>query len=211
MSVETPPPQPKAGFHQLAPQWIVAIATLIVALTGAGFFAGRVTAQTPSGSAQSPTSLAPATSAAPTSAAPTSEPPTVAPTGPANGTQVGAYSFTIVVDYSVPLRDSAPIQSDFVPNKGDTDLLYSHGVGFGARFEPVSAANKIYGLKGNVAPTYAGCKSTTLFISSVLAVKGATFCISAPGRMFGVTVKSMSSQFPAPVTLSVISWVDTPS
>lgn len=66
--------QRKQGFRELGPVWITAISGLIVALTGAGFFAGRATAptaapqpSTPPGASTVVQQAAPASSVAPSS------------------------------------------------------------------------------------------------------------------------------------------------
>jgi hypothetical protein len=195
----------RASIGELAPSWILVLSGLLVGLTGVGFFAGRASVPEASANvAPTPSGTSPSDAASPS---PSPSPSTVAATGPADGRLLGSYTFTMPGGYAVPLTDSAPAPSEFVPNNTGGDLVL---LGQLYSFVPGSTANHLYGLDGNAEPTFQRCRTSALVLPEAHWAKGTTFCLSTPTRMFGITVTATSSS-PYNATLSLVVWQDSSS
>ena len=110
---------------ELGPAWISAIAAVIVALTGAGFFAGRVSAPASSGTQADRVSTTTVPTAAPVSAGTSaSASPSGAAATTGNGTLLGSYSFQLTNGYNAPLGPTAPTQSQIAAG-GAYDVGYN--------------------------------------------------------------------------------------
>src|SRR5438552_43000 len=118
---------------ELGPAWISAVTGVLVALTGAGFFVGRVTA-TPQPEPQPTTIItrtatvtatpaATAVASSSGSAAPT--PTSGASTTQANGTLLGSYGFTLPANGSAPLGPTAPTQAQILSRTGKDVIWYT--------------------------------------------------------------------------------------
>lgn len=190
----------KGRLAELGPAWIGAIATLIIALTGAGFFAGRVSA--PAKAAATPTlTVTKTVTASPVATAGGSANPT--PTsGPAaasdNGTLLGSYSFQLTNGSSAPLGPTAPTQSQITAG-GNYDLSLNGEIYVGAN-------EKIVSLPNGSTPTYSACTTSTLFEGSPSVVQGTAFCIlETAGRVAGVTIAAIGNDA-SYATFSVSVW-----
>jgi hypothetical protein len=194
----------RGRISELAPAWIGALAALIVALTGAGFFAGRasvpIAAQTPATIPFTATSFVPT----PAGNAGASDSPT-SPPASANGTLLGSYSININAGHSVPLGPTKPTQADFTAGgAGDlgTATPADHLV-----FVPING-DKMLSLPGGTTPTYQACAQDTVFVGQADSVPGTSFCLIETGRMAGVIVTSGQ---PTYVVLQVTVWQHTAS
>lgn len=198
----------RPSIREVAPAWIAAIATLLVALTGAGFFAGRASVgpkEALPGPVATVTVLVPAPIPSPT----TTPTPGSAPSangGQPGGTKVGEYDFMIVRGYSVPIGDTAPTQPQFVA-AGAAGDLYDRDSSFVA----IGIGNRLLGLDANVAPTYEKCKASTLFVDRVVIKQDTAFCLSKDGRMAGIVITAVDHFADGPVTVKVVVWQDSAS
>jgi hypothetical protein len=201
-------PQKKGAWGRLAelgPAWIASIGTLIVALTGAGFFAGRVTVQAaaaaPSPKIITKTVTVTASASAPSPSASTAN-QTPSPSGvtstAGNGTQVATYSFQLVNGYNAPLGLSAPTQAQIAAG-GNYDLYFNGSVAPGSGEQMLSLPN-------GSTPSYSACTANTLFIQNLQPAQGASFCIvETSGHMAGVTITALGSS-PYSITVKVTLW-----
>jgi hypothetical protein len=187
-----------ARILELGPAWITAIAGLIVALAAVGFFVGR---STTSGARQAPTVAV--TTPASGHATAASSPSPSARSVP-NGTLLGSYSISITVGpgESVPLNATKPTQSQLDTGAGDL------GTGTPADvfvFLPING-DKMLSLPGGSTPSYQSCSADTVFEGEASSNPGTAFCLSATGRMIGVTVTSLQSAF---AVLHITVWQNT--
>jgi hypothetical protein len=184
---------------ELGPAWITALAALIVALTGAGFFAGRVSAPSSpavkSTNATTPTSAAvsPISSVAPTTSGGSVD----------TGEKLADYSFVLPNGYSAPLGTSTPTQSQIVQGSVGTFDVFENA-------DMVSTESgggeKLVTLPVNSTPTYSSCASNTDFVSSFNPIQGDAFCVIEPaGRIAGIAISSVTSS-PFSMTLNVTIW-----
>ncbi|MEV5753705.1 hypothetical protein AB0L00_38295 [Actinoallomurus sp. NPDC052308] len=187
-------------FFELGPAWISAIGAALVALTGAGFFAGHATADK---SKPQPTVTVTETEAAGRVGAPQHPDGSDAPSM-ANGAQLGTYDFTMPAGVGAPLGPKAPGQDQLV--QGGTGDFYEggEGQGFGA-----SSGNRLFQLADGSTPTYQACRATNRLAGQVKSTPGTAFCISATGRMIGLRVLEASSTQPFWVKLHVTVWQNT--
>jgi hypothetical protein len=199
-TVDPPPKGAGSRFGDRAPVWIGAIAALITALAGAGFFAFHST--TPS-SATPPATPQPVASSArstplPSLASSSALPDSATP----DGTQLASYRLTLVSKFSVPLGVTPPAQADFGPegggdiSEGNASNIYPTG------------SNKMLALPANTTPTYQGCKAAMMFVGSTEMVKGAAFCLTENGRMVGVVMMSVAFTHGS-ADLAVTVWQDS--
>lgn len=189
------------------PVWITAIATLITALAAAGFFAGRATApgtgsNTPV-SASSPTD-APAAGAStgPISTSAAAPSTGSSPGKPVNGTQLASYSVDLSAGYAVDLGATPPTQTNFYSTYGQGDIRYPS---YSNRLELMDSSDRIVSLPQAATPTYAACKASTVFVSTVSIDRGTAFCIIEPRQVVGVIVASHDSQTDY-LSLNVTVW-----
>ena len=188
----------------LGPAWLSAIAAVIVALTGAGFFAGRVSA--PASPAAQPTKIITKTGPAAPPVSPEASAASASPSGAGstagNGTLLGSYSFQLTNSYSAPLGPTAPTQSQIVSG-GTYDISYNGDIYPGTNEKMVSLPN-------GSTPTYSACTTGTVFEDSAPLTQGTTLCIiETSGRVAGVTITSIgsSSQY---VVLKATLWKYVP-
>lgn len=183
---------------ELGPAWIASLATLIVALTGAGFFAGRATS---SPAAQAPKVITKTVTDAPTTGQGSATPQTsLAGTAATadDGAQLGSYSFQLSNGYTAPLGPKAPTQSQ-IASGGAYDIWYNGAVSPGSN-------EKIVSLPSGATPTYSACTTGTVFESSAPLTQGITFCIiETTGLVAGVTLTSVSTT-PNYVQFKVTVW-----
>jgi hypothetical protein len=186
-SNESPRKGRLARILELGPAWITAITGLIVALATAGFFVGRSTTNNPR-PAPTVTVTVPAPSHTTAAKSPS-------PSGSAslNGTLLGSYNINVTVGpgESVPLNATKPTQSQL--NTGAGDL----GTGTPADvlvFLPING-DKMLSLPGGSTPSYQSCTADTVFEDQASSSPGTAFCLSATGRMIGVTVTSLQSAY----------------
>lgn len=195
-------------FAELGPAWIASIGTLIVALTGAGFFAGRATATS---STLQPKVITKTVTVTPS--APTSSPggtPAASPAASSDGVLLGSYTITLPRDGSAPLGPTAPTSAQILAGSGD-DIVWEYEDG-GAPLG-TGAGDQIVSLPNGSTPTYQACKNNTLATNSESSNPGTTFCIiETAGRMAGVSVKSVDIGInPVNIVLSVLVWSNSPS
>jgi hypothetical protein len=198
----------KKGLGELGPVWIGSIATLIVAMTGAGFFAGHAVA-TSTASTPSPkvitvtvTATAPAPSTPSSSAADGATPSPAAQSTVGNGTLDASYSFKLVNGYSAPLGLTAPTQAQIAAS-GNYDLYYNGSM------EPGSS-EKMVELQNGTTPTYSACTANTTFVSGLQPEVGMSACIvETSGYMAGVTVTATGTS-PYSITVRVTLWKNVP-
>jgi hypothetical protein len=191
-------------FAELGPAWITSVATLLVAVTGAGFFAGRITAS--SAPVIQPTEIVTKTvTANPVSASQKAVPSTS--TGVAsnvdNGTKLGKYSFQLPSGYSAPLGPTAPTQSEIGASGG------SYDVDWPSPLEPLYPGNdeQMVGLPNGSSPTYSSCTSNTTLETAAPTDEGTAFCIiETTGRVAGVVVTLAVHSANSYVTLQVTVW-----
>jgi hypothetical protein len=195
-----------ARFAELGPAWIASIGTLIVALTGAGFFAGRAT-----GAASSPpkviTKTVTVTASAPV---PSGGSPTASPAASSDGGLLGSYTITLPRDGSATLGPTAPTAAQILASsEGDIVWEYEDG---GAPLG-TGSGDQMVGLANEATPTYQACKNSTLATNTESSNPGTAFCIiETVGRMVGVTVKSVDIGVnPVNIVLSVLVWSNSPS
>jgi hypothetical protein len=183
---------------ELGPAWIASLATLIVALTGAGFFAGRVT----SSPAVQPAKIVTKTVTDTPTTGQGSATPQTSLAGTAatadDGAQLGSYSFQLTNGYSAPLGPKAPTQSQIAAG-GAYDISYNGAVSAGSN-------EKIVSLPSGVTPTYSACTTGTVFEPFASVTQGITFCIiETTGLVAGVTLTSVSTT-PTYVEFNVTIW-----
>ena len=196
-------------FMELGPAWIGALATLIIALTGAGFFAGRVSA-TPQ---QANTVRSTVTVTATPPASPIDPPTTGSSPGAgttANGTLLGSYTFTLPQYGTAPLGTTAPDQAQILSGTGQ-DVKWNTGAG-GAPLQ-TGGGDQMLSLPSGSTPTYQACKADILTSVEESYNAGTAYCIiEATGKMAGVTVASANtSQSPWSLVLHVIIWENSPA
>jgi hypothetical protein len=198
MSAEKEPSGKRRRIAELGPTWITAIAALIVALTSAGFFAGRATQS--SGSAASGNAPIATTATSSTGDAPT------ATTSSASGTLLASYSINLSNSYTVPLGTAAPTLSQYVQLSmaSNGDIAYLSG--------PVSGDNIIPGgnetmqsLPSGKAATYENCSHATVREAGVPPLAGTTFCLDESALLVGVTITAVNTNQDY-VTLQVVVW-----
>src|ERR1700733_10068495 len=154
-------------FAELGPAWIGALATLIVALTGAGFFAGRATSQAtpqPTKTVRSTVTVT-ATPVAAASAASTPGASSGSTATSANGTVLGSYTFTLPQYDSAPLGTTAPDQAQILSGTGQ-DVVWNTGAG-GSPLE-TGGGDKMLNLPSGSTPTYQACTTDTLSSGEVV-------------------------------------------
>lgn len=200
-----------ARFAELGPAWIGALATLLVALTGVGFFAGRVTTQaTPQPTVTSTVTV----TAAPVTGASGSQSPGAssgATATSANGAVLGSYTFTLPQYDSAPLGTTAPDQAQILSGTGQ-DVIWNTGAGSSPL--ETGGGDKLLNLPSGSTPTYQACSTDTLSSGEVVNPNaGNAFClIEATGKMAGVTITSANnSQSPYYLVLHVVIWENSPS
>lgn len=189
-------------FAELGPAWIASLATLIVALTGAGFFAGRVSASS-SQSAQPPKTVTRTVTATPTSPQGASTSGTTSTTG--NGTELGTYTFRLPSGYGAPLASTAPTQSEIAAAGGADDITWP------TELAPLSVGNgdQMVGLPNGSTPTYSSCTGNTTLQNVASTNQGTAFCIiETSGRVAGVAVTSIVRSTNSYITLQVTVWTD---
>lgn len=205
--VEDGPAPSKSTLHtigELGPKWITAITGLIVALTGAGFLVGHVTASPataaqPTVTAQSTVTVTKTSQQTPAASTSSSTAPIAmtsadgssgssAPAS-ANGKQLGSYNIRMSVNYFVPLDTTQPAQTQFNTSSiGDI----SSGAGY---ISPVNG-NKLVALPGGTKPTYQACSTSTTFATNVVMIGGASACIiETSGKLAGVYVDSVQGSY----------------
>lgn len=198
---------------ELGPAWLSALAAVLVALTGAGFFAGRVSA--PSNPAVQPTKII--TRTVPVTASPAASPgvsTTPTPTSGVavtseNGALLGSYTFTLPQYGSAPLGTSAPTQAQILGGTGQ-DVIWNTGAG-GSPLQ-TGGGDQMLSLPSGSTPTYQACKTDTLTSGEESYNAGTAYCIiEATGKMAGVTVVSADvSQSPWYLVLHVVIWENSP-
>jgi hypothetical protein len=187
-------PEPKtSGWGELGPKWITAIAALLTALTGAGFFIGRSTAQdTKSGSeptsAVTVTVTVPYTAAAenaPVTAGSSSVPPGPAPTVFWTGhLEFGQFNLDV----------KPPIQT------GDTYIVGSGGV-----MESYGGAARLTVWTSNGTPDRNACatavgRGSSTYINGL--VEGNHVCgRTAEGRIFRIDINTVGGDISGNVTI----------
>ncbi|WP_433077380.1 hypothetical protein ACQP1P_34355 [Dactylosporangium sp. CA-052675] len=123
------------------------------------------------------------------------------PSGPAAGTQVGAYPVTVTVG-SVLFGDGG-ILIDKDCESGDLCVDGDFG-----SLDPVGVAVRAYTPVDNAAPTYQGCKAATLATVRIPVRAGQTFCALRPGRVIGGTVTAAPPAAGGPIMFTVTIWAD---
>jgi hypothetical protein len=189
--------------------WIASVAALVAALAGAGCSGAT------SKSAVQPTSTiatsAPAASATTISPVASAAPPSTpaAATGPANGTLLGSYSFTLPRDGAAPIGTTAPTQAEILAGGPGPDIVWETDDGGSPLGTP--GQDKIVSLPNGTTPTYAACKADTLVTNSETNSQGTAFClIETTGDMAGITVQSVNlSQQPYDIVLQVTLWTNS--
>lgn len=178
-----------ARLGELGPAWISALAALIVALTGAGFFAGRATGQP----RPSPT-VTVTVPASPTTSTGSSSPP-----ASAVGKDLDSYTVDLAGNYGVPLGPAKPTQSQYsADGTGDLVKTYSR-IGAGGNDQMVL-------LPDGTTPTYRQCKSTTNFSGQIVPTTGSAFCIiETTGYIVGAIVTAVSASVNN-VNLTITVW-----
>jgi hypothetical protein len=202
---------------ELGPAWISALASLLVALTGAGFFVGRVTA-TPQPEAQpteiitkivTVTATPVVTATASPSGSATPAPTSGASVAAGNGVLLGSYRFTLPQNGSAPLGPTAPTQAQILSGTGK-DVVWNTDLGG----SPLSAGggDQILSLPNGATPTYQACKADTLTSANESYNAGTAYCIiEATGKMAGVTVETANvAQSPYYLVLRVMVWENSP-
>ncbi|ATL70788.1 hypothetical protein CRH09_36000 [Nocardia terpenica] len=200
----------KKGFGELGPAWIGAIATLITALTGAGFFVGRSTAPAPVPSAHS--SVTEAIQATGLQQAPSalssvpSSPATIAvQDGPAEGTVLWTCNLDMPDYMGILVKPSsqcpAPVDIWTLANNG-LSVAYNVGLAVGGA---TSTA-----VSDEASPSYNDCKSTHKYFSQDLSLPGnigKSACIIAPGLVVAVNLVRISTNLTSSVvTLNLTVW-----
>ncbi|MDI1462924.1 hypothetical protein QEZ54_18260 [Catellatospora sp. KI3] len=198
-------PPRKASPWELGPQWIIAIATLLATLTGAGFFFGQ-NAAAPECPAPPVTQSPAATTASQPSPNPLPSPsPSTATV--AEGTQLGTYTFQIVRGYAVPLHDTAPPkQSEYVNSNNGEDLSFSAMNNY---FMPGNPSIKMVDLRTKPL-SYEACTTGTVFSGGLNNIVGTTFCLIMPDRVIGLRINSNGNDTKDPVGLSATVWAGPP-
>lgn len=196
-------------FMELGPAWIGALATLLVALTSAGFFAGRATTQ----SAPQPTRTVTSTvtvTASPSVGATSSASPAASLGTTADGTLMGSYTFTLPQYGSAPLGATTPDQAQILSGTGK-DVIWNTGAG-GAPLQ-TGGGDQMLSLPNGSTPTYQMCKTDTLTSGEESYNAGTAYCIiEATGRIAGVVVQSANTaQSPWSLVLHVTIWENAPS
>jgi len=212
----SPQQEPKKSgmtrFAELGPAWIGALATLVVALTGAGFFAGRATTQATPQPTKTVTNTVTVTATPVTgpSGPPTSEASSGSTPTSANGTVLGSYTFTLPQYDSAPLGTTAPDQAQILSGTGQ-DVIWNTGAG-GSPLQ-TGGGDKMLNLPSGSTPTYQACTTDTLSSGESSPNAGTAFClIEATGKMAGVTIASANnSQSPYFLVLHVVIWENSPS
>lgn len=176
----------------------VAIVLVLAACLGATLFLGD--GPDPD---QRSNPLIPQSAAAASVAATTGE----AGDGRQSGTLVSTYDVTLVGGFSIPLGDTAPTQSQFDEGCKSGDLCRNRSIN---AFFPVGSGVKLYTIAGQLPPTYAGCKATTLSAERIELGVGQTFCLLKNGRVVGVTITYSSRNAEKPVKFSSTVWADWP-
>lgn len=190
----------RASPWELGPQWIIALATLVAAMTTAGFFAGKTIDNTSQGNA----APGPVTSSTPTAAPSTqsSSPPASPSPAVAGGTKIATYTFQIVRGYAVPLGDTAPKQADFV------DYGTGGDVGFNGNYSSLVPMDQTYKMIGldKQQPSFEACTTSSVFVGSVQLAIGKTFCLLKPGRIIGGKIVSAGPVVGQPVGIEITIW-----
>jgi hypothetical protein len=183
----------RAAVWDLAPQWIAAVAALVIALT-AGFFAGRASQLRP-----------PATGGVSPSAItklPGTEPAGTGQVSASPGTELGSYVMTIPAGYSVPVDETLPVASQFsTTGAGDVGVLRSSRI---PNLVPLNGS-RIVLVPDSITLSYRSCAASTILASSVAAIQGTSFCLVKRGRVAGLTVVSATD---GQVSLHVTIWRD---
>ena len=195
---------------ELGPAWIASIGTLIVALTGAGFFAGRatITASSPPPKVITKTVTVTASAPAPSVSSPAGT-PTASAAVSSDGELLGSYTITLPRDGSATLGPTAPTPQQILAGNGN-DIEWNYEFG-GAPLQP-EGGDQIVGLSSGTTPTYQACKASTLATNTESSNPGTAFCIiENSGRMAGVTVKSVDMGVnPVNIVLSIQVWSNSP-
>lgn len=161
---------------ELGPAWITALAALLVALTSAGFFAGRAAGQprpSPTVTVTAPARIGQGEGS--------SSPPAAATAG----TQLGSYPVDLTGSYGVPLGPARPAPSQYSAD-GIGDL-----VKIDSRIGP-GGADQMVLLPDGTDPTYQQCKSATNFSGQIVPVTGSSFCIiETTGYIAGAEVTAV--------------------
>jgi hypothetical protein len=197
-------------FAELGPAWIASIGTLIVALTGAGFFAGRVTVTASSPPPKVITKTVTITASAPATAASSpSGTPTASPAASSDGELLGSYTITLPRDGSATLGPTKPTAQQILASSGG-DIIWDYEDG-GAPLS-TGSGDQMVGLANGTTPTYQACKNSTLATNSESSNPGTAFCIiETTGRMAGITVKSVDIGVnPVNIVLNVLVWSNSP-
>jgi hypothetical protein len=177
-----------ARFAELGPAWISALTAVLVALTSAGFFAGRAAGQprpSPTVTVTAPARIGGGQGSA--------SPPAAA------GTQVGSYPVDLTGSYGVPLGPAQPAQSQYSAD-GIGDL-----VKIDSRIGP-GGADQMVLLPDGTTPTYQQCASATNFSGQIVPVTGSSLCIiETTGYIAGAEVTAVGATVSS-VTLTITVW-----
>jgi hypothetical protein len=186
-------------FGELGPAWIGALATLIVALTGAGFFAGRITGQpAPQATVTITDPASPNTVGTSPSAPQSVSPPAPRPAAAvANGVHLGSYSIDLAAGYAVPLGPTRPTQSEYsATGNGDLYKVFS-------RLD-TGRNDQMVILPDGVTPTYQKCANATNLTTEVIPTVGTSFClIETTGLIAGAEVTALGSSGDAIIAITI--------
>ena len=183
----TEPQHKRKGISELGPGWISAIASLITALAVAGFFAGRASSPTNTGSGGS--TLTPPASAGKTSQANTQR-----------GTPVAHYSLDLSQYYGISINTSRPQPQNAGPCGSPVDLEYgADGCGFTSQNQlaPIDKAN----------PTFQDCVNDTRYTQQISDVgPGTAMCYSGNGFIAAIVVTAEQNNPTPYASLKVTVW-----
>ena len=185
----------RPSIREIGPAWITAIATLIIALTGTGFFIGQKSAQT--GSAPSGQNAAAASGQRPkkASATPSSDTAT-------SGVLLTRTSVTLSSNYGITFG-SGPLS----PQQAEGDLGFSL-----TALNELDFSNGRFSVFEGSAPTYRACATDQLYISGGETESystGSVFCFVGHGVVAAATISDVNTDDSSPINyvkLDVIVW-----
>jgi hypothetical protein len=169
-------------FREIGPAWITAIAALIAALAGAGFFAGRVTASNNSGSSPIPQSTSrlagPISSAAPAiSPSPVISSPETDQSSSGENALLDSYNVTIPANKGIKFGSTPGQPESCTPIDSTDDLCYDgYEVGSDENVAVLDA----------VSASYEGCETDTNYQIAVSSLTiGTILCFtgSSPSNL----------------------------
>lgn len=176
---EEPSKPQRPSFREIGPAWITAIAALIAALAGAGFFAGRVTAPNSS-------NLSPVSTTTPRATKPISPVSTVNPAispletnqpSDGAGALLNAYKVTIPSNEGIRFGPTPGQPESCSPVDSTVDLCYDgYEVGSDENVAVLNAASASYG----------GCETDTNYQFSITSLTAGTilcFTGSSPSNL----------------------------